>query len=311
MGRSAGILVLLTTLLAATCASQKPRLAASSGEPAPHARPSERVLANRREYFYHLKPGTMLAMVLAAVGDPDSRQGNRLTYGMRHGTVVLEFDGHGLVSANHLNPGDGEEVWLYSREGEWPDSRGLARRERMLSERRFTTLYADGALILVHSIEGRAFVIRDGYVVIEPLFVDGGAVGPFAERIAKVTIYRSGTRKVLYRIWDEWQSLRPAELTDETLRQRTDTLKTLVRPKNRADVIKSLGKSDGSVGSGLLYAFYWIPDGLVTISYTAGGMLSAQEVRLEQPGAETQVDFKAWLGGARPSRSGGEVGNEP
>ena len=278
-----------------------------SRKPPSQVHPSDRALAARHEFFYHLKPETTLAMVLAAVGRPDSRRGNRLAYRMRHGTVVLTFDVHGIVSANHLNPGDGTEVFLYRRWGRWPGAADLDRRERLLSERKFTALDKEwgdeshGAFIVTYCIKGHTFIIRGGYVTIEPLCMLAGAKGSLANRIAKVTVCRSGTPKVIYRAWDEWQSLRPPRLTEVALDQRISTLRKLGHAMERSAAIKSLGEPDAEMGSGFLYFLYWMPDGLVTIRDSARGPLGACEVTLEQPGAEKQVRFEDWLVGARPS----------
>ncbi|MGD0113629.1 MAG: hypothetical protein ABSD48_17360, partial [Armatimonadota bacterium] len=183
---------------------------------------------------------------------------------------------------------------------------GLDRRERLLSARRFAALDKErgdeshGAVIGTYSIEGDTFIIRGGYVTIEPLCVLAGAKGRLANRIAKVTVCRSGRPKVIYRAWDEWQSLRPSGLTEVALDQRISTLRKLGQPMARSAAIKSLGEPDGEMGSGVGYFLYWIPDGLVTFRYTDQGPLGASEVSLRQPGAEEQVRFEDWLVGARP-----------
>jgi hypothetical protein len=261
------------------------------------ASPQRPLLEARHAFFYHLKPLLTQQEVIAAVGRPDTRHEGKLAYRMSHGTVVLRFDRHGLREATHYDPGDGMWIYLYDRNG-WPSSREMARRAQLLSQRRFEGFSAWGKHdIRIHLDPAVTYVLKDGYIALQPLCPLAGASGPFADRIAWATVWRSGRSTVVYRLWDHWKQLRPADMTDEALARRVDVLRRYGKTTD-GNLLKELGPWDSEMGSGVSSFLYWIPDGLITIGPLE---TTGRHLYLEQPGADRQVDFKSWLDGGRPA----------
>ena len=108
------------------------------------------------------------------------------------------------------------------------------------------------------------YQVDDSFLIIEPILVWGGGGGFFADKTAKVTLLDTKRHEtVLYRAIDNWQNLRPPQLDDGKLEERTELIVALEEQDSGTKIKREiLGPPDSSMGSGIPYVVYYLKDSL-------------------------------------------------
>ena len=245
---------------------------------------------NRRAYFDALEPGVTTTQVRETIGPPDTTYSGAPAYQLDKGVVVLEAQGDVIVSCRHYHPDSATEFReLYILRGGTLSDADYDAREQLLKSPAFhdptrwsgqhisTNLYPDGL----------AFLLRDGYVVLEGYLILGEQ--RYVSRITR--FHQNAPPEVLWRLFDHWAEVRPSELSDEELAHREAALRAYGSAQESFQNLETaLGKRDGSWGSGIVRYQYYIHDGLIT---TVAQPID--KVHLSQPGSATQVSFEDWL----------------
>jgi hypothetical protein len=249
-------------------------------------------LARRREYFYLLRPGITLAEIASDLGPPESSTEGTAVYRLDQGQVeITERDG--LVGAvEHLDPGGGavsQSLYWSTPAALRPSPMELEARERRLAEHDFRRLESWGSDFLrTERHAGVVFLLREGYLVLEPTSPLMGAQGTFANLVSRATVHGKDGPQVVWRLFESWAAVKPPYLTKEELIRR-DMVLLHDGQRPAADLARKLGEPDGSMGSGIRYDQYYVRDGLLVLSSAVKGAK-----HLSQPGMEEQVTLAEW-----------------
>lgn len=244
----------------------------------------------KHDYFRNLKPGVTMDDVVAAVGKPDAEIDGKPIYRLSRGHIELILDGKAVVRCTHIKPAEGTAAeYLYqSEEPHGPSEEESIQRERLLSKRCFVDIREWGKKYVWTSLYGRSyiFLLKDGYIVIEPTSPLLGNMGAFAHAVSRATVYRGDKAKVIWRLFEHWDQVCPKGVNEKVLLTREAALRKYGASDTNS-LLKVFGEPDGRMGSGIDYQQFYIHDGLITIS--------GNNIRLEQPGMGKQISFQEWL----------------
>jgi hypothetical protein len=243
----------------------------------------------KHDYFRNLKPGVTMDDVVTAVGEPDAEINRKPIYRLSQGRIELILDGKAVVRCTHIKPAEGTaaECLYLSEEPHGPSEEESNQRERLLSKRCFMDIREWGKKYVWTSLYGgNVFLLKDGYIVIEPTSPLLGNMGAFAHTVSRATVYRGDKAKVVWRFFEHWDQVCPKGVTEKVLLTREATLKKYGASDTNS-LLKVLGEPDGRMGSGTDYQQFYIHDGLITIS--------GKNIRFEQPGMDKQISFQEWL----------------
>lgn len=171
-------------------------------------------------------------------------------------------------------------------------ARALAALQKRVAQRDFAGAVDLGQGYTIEGLAGTCHPLRDSYLCVEYVAPPSSSRGAFDQVSARVTVYRRPTfePEVVWRLADHWATARPKGLTDAELDRREIALR--IHRESIVRHFRELGAPDGTWGSGVPYANYYLRDGLLTVVLLDGWEGSPA---LSQPGAEQQISFEQWL----------------
>lgn len=242
--------------------------------------------ADRKAFFYSLRPGIQRAEIILQLGVPDRLNSERSFYQLQQGEVGLLYLSNGyLKSATHFAPSSAVvSRSLYFLRGEDPLSQTqLRNRSRALQEQDFYGSFQwqeEPSVSTQNHPGGRAYLLSEGYAVLE-----------FFWGVSKATIYGSKEPGVVYRAFEHWSAHRPAELTDEELHRRSRLLQRPAAELMQARISESWGKADKRRGSGRDFRLYYLTEGVLQLVSNQDRIL---EMKLIQPGKDVDLPLASW-----------------
>jgi len=257
------------------------------------------------EWYESLPPGVTRTEILKIAGPPSSTQSEARSYydneqkmeirypvqsdryDLKEGYLKFVYDKDVLINGSNYGYRDQHKktFYFYGRDI-LSSSDQIQALRAYLNAGQYTLLppFRFRNIIRTDKYPGKeCYPIDNAYLFIEPILQLIGEVGFFADKTAAVMLLDDkGNETVLYRAIDNWKNLRPPQVDDEKLKERTQLMEALEkRPDHNFNLVDILGPPDSRMGSGMPYVVYYLKNGLV-IGLDMNGQM--KRITVHRPG---------------------------